>query len=155
MYEDFLEIIEWTQALGAGGWFGLAVPVEIGRRLVCDAASESRTGVAIALAGEATRGNEDVFVDVVGKARKGRIVVRTGRLGQMLVEAGDGRSDGVGGSLGVGSGAAVVLALEFGDGFEVAEGFGFDGFGLVGVVEDGFEFLFFPEQCAHGLGVIE
>jgi hypothetical protein len=44
--------------------------------------------------------------------------------------------------------------LEFGDGFEFAEGSGFDRFGFGGI-EDGFEFLFLAVQTAHGLGVVE
>ena len=48
-----------------------------------------------------------------------------------------------------------MLALEFGDGFEVAQGFGFDGLGFAFVVEDSFEFLFFAEQCTKGLGVVQ
>jgi hypothetical protein len=44
--------------------------------------------------------------------------------------------------------------LEFGDGFEVAEGFGFDGFRFGGV-EDGVEFLLLFKKGARGLGVVE
>ncbi len=42
-----------------------------------------------------------------------------------------------------------------GEGFEFAEGFGFDGFGFGVVVEDGFEFLLLAIEGAEGLGVVE
>jgi hypothetical protein len=52
-------------------------------------------------------------------------------------------------------GTAAMLALKFGDLFQFAQGFGFDGFGFVFGIEDGFEFFFFAEQGAYGLGVVQ
>ena len=40
-------------------------------------------------------------------------------------------------------------------GVEVAEGFGFFGFGGIFGIEDGFEFFLFAAEAAHGLGVVE
>jgi len=48
-----------------------------------------------------------------------------------------------------------VLPLEFGEFFEFVQGFGFDGFGFVLVVEDGFEFLLFAEDGTQGLGIVQ
>ena len=53
------------------------------------------------------------------------------------------------------AGTAGMLLLEFSDLLEFAEGFGFDGFGLVFGIEDGFEFLFLFVEGAHGFGVVE
>ena len=64
------------------------------------------------------------------------------------METGDGFADGVGGALGIGSGAFAVLFLEFEDGFDFAQSFLFDGFGFIFVVEDGFEFLLLCEDGA-------
>ena len=47
-----------------------------------------------------------------------------------------------------------MLALECGDGFEFALGFGFDRFGFLGI-KDGFEFFFLSVQAAQGLDVVE
>ena len=70
------------------------------------------------------------------------------------MEALDCTADGVGRASGVVGRAAGVVPLELGDGFKFAEGFGFDGLGFV-AVEDGFEFAFFAEERAHGLGVVD
>src|SRR6266404_2811281 len=74
---------------------------------------------------------------------------------EMLVEAGDGHADRADGALGAVFASPPVLALEFEDLFEVAEGFVFDGFGCFWILEDGFEFLFFAEEVTHRLGIVE
>ncbi len=71
------------------------------------------------------------------------------------VETEDGLANGSGDALRAVPGAAATLALEFGDGFQLAQGFGFDGFGFGIVVEDGFEFFFFAVKGARGLGVVQ
>jgi len=59
------------------------------------------------------------------------------------------------GALGAVLGAATVMALKLGDGLEFAERFGFDGFGFVFVIKNGFEFLFLAEDGAECLGVVQ
>ena len=78
-----------------------------------------------------------------------------GGLRETLVESGDGLADVASCTVGTAARALGVLFLELGDGFEVAESLGFDGFGFVGVVENCVEFFFFAEEGAHGLGVVE
>src|SRR5947199_166990 len=51
-------------------------------------------------------------------------------------------------------GAGGGLVLELGEDFEVAEGFGFDGFGFGLGVEDDFELALVSEEGAEGLGVV-
>ncbi len=74
---------------------------------------------------------------------------------KVVVETVDRPAQGFGGASGAIFGAGAVLALEFGDGFQFAEGFGFDGLGFVFRVEDSFELFFFAEEGAHGLGVVQ
>jgi hypothetical protein len=66
--------------------------------------------------------------------------------GEALVKAGDGFADGVGGALSVTALTFTVLFLEFDDGFEFSQGFLFDGFGFVFIVDDGFEFLLLSQD---------
>jgi len=54
----------------------------------------------------------------------------------VLVESCDGLADGPSGALRTVFAAAGVVALELSNGFEFAEGFGFDGFGFVFGIED-------------------
>jgi hypothetical protein len=49
----------------------------------------------------------------------------------------------------------AVMFLKIHDGFEFAQGFGFDGFGFRFVVEDGFEFLLLFPNGADGFGVVD
>lgn len=67
----------------------------------------------------------------------------------------DGCSDRLRGSSGAVFGFAAMLSLEFDEFFQFTEGFGFDGFGLGIVVEDGFEFFLFFVEAAHGFAVIK
>ncbi len=78
----------------------------------------------------APRGNEEVLLQVRRKGNEDRARVAAGVLciGDVAVEAGDGFADGIGGALGGTLNPATVEALKFGDGFEFAEGFLFDGF---------------------------
>jgi hypothetical protein len=73
---------------------------------------------------------------------------------QVAVEAHYGAAQGANFFFNAAHGAPGIFFLEFGDGFEVAEGFGFDGLGLIGI-EDGVEFLLLFKKGAHGLGVVE
>lgn len=71
-----------------------------------------------------------------------------GGCGYVGVEAGDGAAAGTDEVFGVALAALGVGGLEGGDGFELAQGFGFFGLRSGVIIQDGFQFGLFPEQAA-------
>jgi len=108
-------------------------------------------------AGRARGGNKDELLQMIGKGAEDRMGIGLGvdGGGEAGVEAVDGLTDRVNGFLGGVPGAVGVMFLPLVELFEFAEGFGFFGFGGVAGIEDGFEFLLFVVECAHGLSVVE
>ena len=98
-----------------------------------------------------------MLFEMGGERSKNRVRIATGvqRCKQMLMKACHGSADGADRALSAVLGAAAMLPLKFGDGFQFAKGFLFDGFGLVFIVQDGFEFSFLPQDGSERLGVIE
>ena len=84
-----------------------------------------------------------------------RLAFCVNSLGEAEVETLDRLPDAFGCTLCAVFCTAGMVALEFGDGFELAEGLLLDGFGFVFIVQDGFEFLFLAVDDAEGLGVVE
>ncbi len=129
--------------------------MDVGRGFVGEAAGPWCRGVWSVGAVEGG-GGEDEAVDVVGEGAEEVVwsAIGVGGGGEALVQAGEGSAQRTYRAAGgVGSSAGVVF-LEIVDLFEFAEGFGFFRFGGVGV-EDGFEFLLFFEEAAHGFAVVE
>lgn len=84
-----------------------------------------------------------------------RRAIGAGGGGEVVVEAVQGASDGIGGfACGVADVLGVLLFIVV-KVDEFAGGFGFDGFDLGVVIEDGFEFALLAEDGAHGLGLVE
>lgn len=76
-------------------------------------------------------------------------------VGQVMVQTTNGHAQGADGAFGAVGGAARVSALEFGDGFQFAQGFGFDRLRLAVVIEQRLEFALFAEQSPTGLDFIQ
>jgi len=98
------------------------------------------------IAGSA-RGRKNMLSDVVGECTEGLVwrAVRICSFGEARMKSFDRLTNGVGSFLGDTVCSRHVFLLIGVDGFEFAEGFLFDGIGLIFVVEDLFEFELFAE----------
>jgi hypothetical protein len=109
------------------------------------------------LAEAAARGNEDVFFDMVGEGAQEFVgsAVGHGCAGEFLMQPFDGHSDRMRRSGGNAFCSREILALKDVDIFQLAQGFSFYRFDLLGVIEERFEFELLEEETPGGFGVVE
>jgi len=135
-----------------GGFETLIGPNNAGRRFVGEAAGERAASAGAGGTTVAGGWDQQMLFKVGGEGAEDGVRVSAPVDGgeEAAMETDDGHADGAHGALSAVLTATAVLPLELGDGLQLAKGFLFYWFGLVFVVEDGFEFFLFAQQSDVG-----